>query len=911
MYPKPCPAQKSGRTTLTNDDPSAHSPRFADHAPNITDKPHALNGFRMALLTLSDAIYTANNTGRITFANAACETLTGYSVEELIGRLSLDLYPPEAADIFVARRAKAYQGHQLPPLVSELIHKTGRRIPVELSVTSIMSGSQVSGRVTVLRDISERREAERTRSLLAAIVNSTDDAIIGKTLHGTITSWNVGAERLYGYTADEVIGRSIALLVPPDRLDELSAIYLKLRRGEHIKHFETKRLTKDGRLLDIGLTISPIKGTHGAIIGASAIARDITVRKRSETRFRLAIEASPSAMVMVNPEGQIVLVNAQTERIFGYTRDELLGLPVEHLIPERFRAQHIRERGRFLDAPTAREMGVGRDLFGRCKDGTEVPVEIGLCPLEMDDGMFILSAIVDISAHKQAEEELRRQREWFEVTLSSIGDAVMTTDTKGVITFMNAVAEEITGWPTQKALGQPIERVFQILHESTRRPMPSPIGRVLQEERVVYLESHAVLCARDGREVAIADSGAPIHSAEGELVGVVLVFRDVSVQQRMEAELLRVRKIESVGVLAGGIAHDFNNLLTGILGNISLAKRLTGKPEAIMRRLEEAEKACERATALTHQLLTFSKGGAPVRETASIEELLYESVAFALRGASVAANFYVGNNLWPVDIDEGQMNQVFHNVVINAVHAMPEGGTITVRADNIVLGGGEGLPLPAGRYVAMAVEDTGIGIPHDLLQDIFDPYITTKEDGHGLGLATAYVIVRKHEGTMTVESQEEVGTSVRIYLPASSSTLVPASTPVAITSVGGGRILVMDDEEMIRDLLQGLLSSLGYDVVCVCEGTEALEAYRQARGAGQPFDAVILDHTIPGGMGGLKTMTRLRELDPQVKALISSGYAEIPVMANWSAYGFRGAIPKPYAVEQLQETLGRVLQEAR
>ena len=293
-------------------------------------------------------------------------------------------------------------------------------------------------------------------------------------------------------------------------------------------------------------------------------------------------------------------------------------------------------------------------------------------------------------------------------------------------------------------------------------------------------------------------------------------------------------------------------------------------------------------------------------------ELLYESVGFALHGANVRAEFHIARDLWPVDIDEGQINQVLHNVVLNAVHAMPAGGTIRVRAENVVLGAGEALPLPAGRYITVAVQDTGVGIPRDLLPNVFDPDATTKEQGSGLGLATAYAVMRKHDGHMTVESQEGVGTTVRIYQPASSQALAPlTAAPLCPPPlVGSGRILVMDDEEMICELLQALLASLGYGLVCVRDGTQAGAVYQQAQATGQGFAAVILDHTIPGGVGGVDTMTRLRAVDPHVKALISSGYANGPVMARWAEYGFRGVIPKPYTIEKLQEALVRLFQES-
>jgi signal transduction histidine kinase len=317
------------------------------------------------------------------------------------------------------------------------------------------------------------------------------------------------------------------------------------------------------------------------------------------------------------------------------------------------------------------------------------------------------------------------------------------------------------------------------------------------------------LVTRDSREIAIADRSAPIRDSAGELHGAVLVFRDVSEEQRRENELFRARKIASVGVLAGGIAHDFNNLLTSILGNISLAKMLVGADARVVARLTEAEHACQRATALTQQLLTFSHGGAPVRHTVAIHQLLHESIGFALHGTKVHSDVAIFEALWSVEVDEGQLSQVLHNIVLNAVQAMPEGGTVQVRAENIVLATSLALPLQEGRYIKITVRDHGGGIPADVLPNFFDPYFTTKASGSGLGLATAYAIVTKHDGYLTVESEEGVGTTFFIYLPVAQRRIdaVPAGADVPL--VGSGRILVMDDEDAIRDLLRAMLTSLG------------------------------------------------------------------------------------------------------
>jgi len=444
--------------------------------------------------------------------------------------------------------------------------------------------------------------------------------------------------------------------------------------------------------------------------------------------------------------------------------------------------------------------------------------------------------------------------------------------------------------------------------------MYSVVARAMEKVRLqkdlqrslaeVQAREEQLLKAHNELEQRVEERTAALAQANAALV------EQIAERQRMEDELLKVRKIESLGVFAAGIAHDFNNLLTGILGYISLAQVVARIDAKVIAYLSEAEQACQRATALTQQLLTFAKGGAPVRHTVSMVELLKESVGFALRGANVRGDIQMAADLWPVDVDAGQMSQVVHNVVLNAVQAMPGGGTIEVRAENIAFEADAPFPLVEGQYVQITLQDYGCGIPKEVLSNIFDPYFTTKAEGSGLGLATAYAIVTKHDGYITVTSEVGLGTTVVIYLPASQHALVSAQPRPLIPLSGSGRILVMDDEEVIRNLLRELLETLGYTVECVQDGAEAVAVYQCAQAAGQPFAMVILDYTIPGGMGGLETLHRLRAIDPQVKALISSGYANNPVMADWAYYGFRGVVAKPYTMAQLQETLHNVLSGA-
>jgi signal transduction histidine kinase/ActR/RegA family two-component response regulator len=382
-------------------------------------------------------------------------------------------------------------------------------------------------------------------------------------------------------------------------------------------------------------------------------------------------------------------------------------------------------------------------------------------------------------------------------------------------------------------------------------------------------------------------------------------------RRQLEEDLLRSRKLESLGVLAGGIAHDFNNLLTAILGNITLSLTATKATDEIHRRLIEAEKASMRAQDLTQQLLTFSRGGAPIREAASIGDLVSDTAGFALRGSNVRLDYEPNPGLWPAEVDPGQISQVINNLIINASQAMPDGGTVTVRTGNEAVAAGDPLPLAPGDYVTISVSDQGVGIFASHLQRIFDPYFTTKQKGSGLGLATVYSIVKRHDGHIEVTSEPGRGATFKVWLPAAPHAKTAPREQVEELTQGNGRVLVMDDEPFVRDVIGAMLERLGYEPAFAEHGEEAIARYEEARRAGTPFDAVIMDLTVPGGMGGVEAARRLRELDPRVRIVVSSGYSNDPVMANFRDYGFVGVARKPFKVGELSRVMGEALAERR
>ncbi len=409
------------------------------------------------------------------------------------------------------------------------------------------------------------------------------------------------------------------------------------------------------------------------------------------------------------------------------------------------------------------------------------------------------------------------------------------------------------------------------------------------------------------KDVEIA---AGVYFAGERRLGQAIV-RDISEQKKMEKELVKTSKLESIGVLVGGIAHDFNNLLTVIMGNISLAKMRADKESKIFINLVEAEKAATNSIDLTKQLLSFVKGDDTVREITEIGELLKESTELILCGSKVRSFYNFEPELWWVEVDKGQMRQVIHNLTINAIQAMPDGGDLLVKANNLLLLEGEQSSyspyLTPGKYVTISITDNGVGIPDEILPKIFEPFFTSKEEGNGLGLATCYYLIKKHGGHIDVFSAQGAGTSFNIYLPAVESIDHKKAEEEMVLLKGKGKILITDDDESIRLVVMEMLSQLGYKPTGAQDGAGALMVYKEQMLAGAPFDAVIMDLTIPGGMGGIKAVGEILAVDSNAKVLLASGYADDPAILNYQEHGFKGVITKPYNIEEISQVLKEVV----
>ena len=663
--------------------------------------------------------------------------------------------------------------------------------------------------------------------------------------------------------------------------------------------------------------------------------------KETQKYSQNIIDSSIDMIIAVDKNRRIIEFNKAAEITFGYTRDEILGKHIQILYEDPQKGfeinKNVNQTGSSISEVSNRRkngeifqslvsssvlydlngefigvMGISRDITEQKKTERELEnyrIHLEEMVKERTSELTKVNESLrkEILKREWAEEALADEKERLEVTLRSIFEGVIVTNTTGHIIMMNEVAESLTGWTEREAIGESIYKIYSVIDEKTGEACESPIYKALETGHSFEIANGIILIDKNGTERNISNGSSPIYNKEGKIIGGVLVFRDITENLRMQEEILKIEKLRSLEVLSGGIAHDFNNLLAAILGNISLAKMVYDKPDtSVFERLTEAEKASLRAKNLTQQLLTFSKCGQPVLRKTSIKEVLMDSVSFVLTKSKVKCEFSIPDDLWQAVIDEEQIIQVINNIIINADQAMPEGGIIKIKVENVNIDEDEQIPLEEGKYLKISISDVGIGISDDNLGKIFDPYFTTKNKGNGLGLATSYSIIKSHKGYISVESQLGKGSTFYIYLPASSEEIRQKELQINPSPAFKGKILVMDDEDIVRETICEMLENLGYTAIGANDGSEAIELYKNAQKLDQPFNMAIIDLVVPEGMGGEETIKNLLKLNSDIKAIVSSGNSNNPIMTEFEKYGFKDAIAKPYRIKDLDNKLSKL-----
>ena len=868
------------------------------------------NIFRILFDSADDAVFILTPQGNFIDTNRIAYERLGYTRDELFSMHVSELHSPRfKGDVSRKIALVLERGHAV--VDSEHVKKDGTIMHVEINARFIdYNGKKAI--FSIIRDTTERKEADKALLLFRNLLNQSNDAIfVNDPATGRFVIVNDKACSNLGYERKELLNMST--------LDIEASFPDQAVWDAHVKEVESKgALILEGKHKRTDGTMFPVEVnvTYMALGGADymvAVARDITERKQAEDALR------EREMQLAESQRIAHLGSWEHNPLTGdiYWSDELYHLL--GLDPTKDRADF----GTFFARIHPDDQPVLKAAVEAClreKKPFDVeyrfvipgePIKIiharaDLVPDAKGELSVLRGTGQDITERKLAEEKIRKSEQFIRSILNTVDEAFIVIDRDYRISLANNAYSEQANMPLKDIIGK---HCHEISHKSGIPCFESgeecAVRRCFETgEPRSCVHRHQ---SKDAGALYVEAKAFPLKDASGNVTSAIEVINNITDRYLLEEQILRTQKLEAVGLLAGGIAHDFNNLLQGVFGNISMAKMFSDKKGKAYAMLEGAEAALYQTTSLTKQLLTFSKGGEPVRKVVALTTIIDDAVKFALSGSNVNYHSFIEEDLWPIEADEGQINQVMHNIVLNAIEATPYGGEIRLEVRNVSIEAKSGLPLAAGKYVLIVIKDSGLGIPDKHLSKIFDPYFSTKQKGSGLGLATSYSIIKRHGGVITVDSQLGKGSTFSVYLPASDQQFSPGKAAHKDLLSGRGRILVMDDQTAVRTVAGYMLGSLGYEAEFAENGEHAVALYSAAREMGRPFDAVILDLTVRGGMGGKDTIRTLAEMDPAVRAAVSSGYSDDGTLSNYRAFGFQAVLSKPYQIEELSRVLHELL----
>jgi PAS domain S-box-containing protein len=783
-----------------------------------------------------------------------------------------------------------------------MIAADGRIVWLHDIVTVMRSDDGIGRLRGIMFDITESKNQqiallEETAHWQMMMERSHDGIVIIDVASSAVRDVNPAFAEMLGYQRNEMLN-----MHPWDwdlrfTKEEIEAMPAKHTAGDFF--FETRMRCKNGmtRNVEVSSTLTEFSGEYHSF----CICRDITERKWAENEIR---RDKALLRCLIDSVGDLIYIK-DVDGVYqacNKAAEEFIGLPESEQIGKTdfdFFGRDIAEKIRECDREILASGKEGRlEEWVTSRNGKKGLFDTIKAPFYDPDGKPLgLAGIArDITERKWVELTLCESEELFHTLCDSAPIGIFRTDVDGNYIYCSPGWVRITGMSVSEGMGM---GWVKGIHPDDLEEQQKVWDEAITAEQIFSHEYRRL--TPQGKTIWVRTLANPVKSLDGKISGFVGTMEEITELHQARQDMLKNQKIESLGVLAGGIAHDFNNILTIILGNVSLGRLQVNDPEKVTKQLEKAEKATVRAKDLAQQLLTFARGGEPVKKIIEVRGLLKETAGFALHGSNARGEFVLADDLWPVKADEGQLRQGIQNLVLNAIQAMPEGGTVTIRAENAI-SSSEGK-----RFVKISVADTGAGISEHHLHRIFDPYFTTKQQGSGLGLATCYSIIRKHGGKIIATSTLGKGSTFHISLPASEQERVSVPNSQITVSHGSGRVLVMDDEEDIREFTQALLTELDYMVESVENGTEAIDLFRKRKEEGTPFSAVILDLTIPGGVGGKEAIEKLLRIDPDIKAIVSSGYSTDPIMANYRDYGFSAVLVKPYRAQELSMVLQELL----